>query len=301
MTNNFYINIKIKLEDYKKIFLCNYPGCNFFLDNPITLTCCQSVICQTHTSNKSNDGQYKCCLCNETVKIPDQGFIFNSSLSRLIDCHLTDHQKILISKLKLSKLAREQFASIDIENFVDCSFQSLKNDTDLHKTNQIKLMNDKIDIFFAYFNNLETELLNHIQCSKLPINIGNLMSDPFSDFKKRLKLAQSESIHEINQRSNDIIEQILIMREETIPHVEILNEKKISLNSKFESQINDLQIKLIQTFDDKELKYLERELDILFLTINNEKRQLEKEALMINYIYFEPKENNLFGELKIKI
>ncbi len=301
MTNNFYINIRIRLEDYRQIFLCNHPGCNFYLDNPVTLPCCQSNICQAHLANKQNDSQFECFFCKEIVKMPDQGFIINSSLSRLIDCHLTNYQKVLISKLKLSKLAREQYASIDVQNFVDCSFQNLKNSTDIHKTNQINYINQKIDMFLAYFKSLETDLNNHIQNSTLPINMIGLMSDHFSDFKKRLELVKDEAIEEINQRSNDIMEQISIMSEEALFHAEILNEKKTPLNTKFESQLNELQIKLIQTFDDQELKCLERELDLLFLTMNNEKRQLEKEVSMINYIYFEPKENNLFGELKVKI
>ena len=60
-----------------KICICEFKNCGKFFENPILLPC-GNTICRNHineqTSEKISGKFFLCSLCDESHKIPDEGF-----------------------------------------------------------------------------------------------------------------------------------------------------------------------------------------------------------------------------------
>jgi hypothetical protein len=55
----------------KEIFTCDLIDCKLYLENPIILPCCDSIICKEHENDfeKYDDDKFECPICNQDVKI----------------------------------------------------------------------------------------------------------------------------------------------------------------------------------------------------------------------------------------
>jgi hypothetical protein len=178
----------------QKFWTCMYDSCNMYLDDPIVLPC-YTTICKHHVNDEmvvsQETGVFKCKQCGKKHVVPEDGFKSDVVIKRVIDLnlHLSDKKhkdaKQVFEEIDQTLNSVEAKSITDPEVFLSSFFTNLKNEVNLHRTNMIKQIDDKLNEMMERLKEFETE------CKE---NQSNIPSFDLNNFKKKFMLKWKESL-----------------------------------------------------------------------------------------------------------
>lgn len=122
------------------IYICDLKECNMYLEMPIMLPC-GYTICKEHTEHIEKDSNtYKCCLCKEKHKIPDNGFPCNRKIWDIINngSHLTGLNKNIYDSLNRLVSIIDEKNAITPDGYISDYFNRLRTKIKTHRDKLIQ-------------------------------------------------------------------------------------------------------------------------------------------------------------------
>jgi hypothetical protein len=175
--------------------LCS--NCECRLDIPKILPCGETICSLCETSIQVNDQIFECLVCEEKHKMPENGFIINKSLSKIL-------------ALELSKVSRgEAFDSLtklldNLQKKSNLIKLGIDNGTDLIKEHCMNLRNDVqlkteecIEEVILQVNDISTKIIDEInEYEQELIESNKKKSKSLEAFNSIVK--ELESFHTLN-------------------------------------------------------------------------------------------------------
>ena len=189
-----------KLDDFKKVFICNSKSCNKYMEKPVTLPC-GFTVCQEHI--KSNDDRsekenysFKCQVCNNEHTV-SKDLAINQSVSELMenDIHLSQEQKEL--KANITNIEAILFDHLKNcpEVYIHDYFSNLRNQIDLHREKSIQTIHKRSDEMIKELNETENKCNDNL---KTKIKVPKFDTQDINKNKEAVR-SPNVNLSEINE------------------------------------------------------------------------------------------------------
>ena len=224
--------------------------CNTRLESPIILPCLETI-CEKHVNEMKTDSaeKIKCLSCKEEHKIPEDGFMRDELLEKIIsDKNQIDLGKIPANKCNDLRNTIDQLRAItqDPENFLYEYFKKITNQIDIHKEIIISKIEQHYDKLLkeiqTYQENFKSKLNKNFETQNKIINDAENHLDLWQNKLEKADVTKNDFKFENFQLLQNVESSVLILAK-TISEfkAELLlgNEIKITLDTdEYENKFN---------------------------------------------------------------
>ena len=162
------------MEKINKLIICLVCGDNF-KDTPVTLTCCNTTICESHVESQLKNCKskiFKCEFCQKTHRMKNHKFPINETIQNLLKEDITELEETYygaydeINKLQKSKEIMSNLKN-DPNYFIYEYVADLKRQIDLRKEKIKEKIDDVCEKMIQKLDNYREECYENVKQAKL--------------------------------------------------------------------------------------------------------------------------------------
>jgi WD40 repeat protein len=173
---------------YSTEYICDFPGCQKYLKEPITLPC-GDMICKEHLDEQLE--RFKCPSCNEECLVPDGGFRINWRMNDLLNknSHLTGKHKKTKDLFDLYEKRVKEFqrsSLADPQVYIHDYFAGITRKIYIHRELMIQSINERADEFLNTLNRLEHECKANESVNEI-IQLSQSKSEELNKLSEKLR------------------------------------------------------------------------------------------------------------------
>ena len=245
------------------ILICQYEECQLILENPVTLSC-GNTLCQHHLDKLNlNDVKFKCFFCYKQHTIPEEGFTVNKTMIKIIESFYQSNslmKEINESFCELNK-SIQVYDNINLDNYVDDYFAEIRKRVDINRQESIQEINKKSDQIIKILKQKEEKCKENAK-KIVKVDHQHFLNNELPSWKQRSKKLDKDGLENLLENIKQKIKSVNC-EIENIKNQLILNEsiefKKHETKQRFgelitknlRSNLSDECGKLIKTFKHK--------------------------------------------------
>ena len=191
--------------------ICEYDNCQLILENPITLPC-GHTLCFEHL-NKFNH-KFTCYFCQKAHLIPDDGFVSNIIMNKIIANYYRLNPMRKEIKLTFDELGDliEEYEKFNPECFVYDYFGDIRNEVDLHRELLKKEIDEKSDEIIRKLNKKEEKCKANLS-KVVKTNLDKFKKDMIQSWRQTFRMPDVNEL-QINELSTNLSEKISNVKNE---------------------------------------------------------------------------------------